>query len=182
MSTITQRLTVAEYDRMIESGILPETNRLELVDGRIEEKDVKSPAHRVATQKTAKALEKVIPIGWHIAKEDPVRIPDRDSEPEPDVSMVRGEIGDYAEQHPGPEDVALVVEVTRSSVAKDRGLVATYLDGGIPVYWIVNLIDRQLEVYTRDHAGPVILDEHDHAELVLAGQVAGRIAVAELLP
>jgi Uma2 family endonuclease len=181
-STTTQRLTVAEYDRMVEVGTLGEDDQVELIEGRLVQKMSKSPAHRVTVQRMLRAIERLLPPGWYVAKEDPVCIPQRDSEPEPDVSVVRGSIDDYADHHPGPGDVALVVEVTRTSVAKDQALASVYLDGGIPVYWIVNLVDRQVEVYTAELAEPVILGEHDHAELVLAGQLAGRIAVAELLP
>src|SRR5208283_2420371 len=63
-----------------------------------------------------------------------------------DLSVVRGAIEDYETRHPDPEDVALVVEVTRSSVAKDRALARVYGGGGIPVYWIVNVPKRRLEV------------------------------------
>ena len=120
MSTITKRLTVDQYDQMVENGILPETNRFELINGRIVEKDVKNPAHPTATDLTRRAIERLLPAGWYVRKEDPVRIPNRRSEPEPDVSVVRGDIRDYETRHPNPEEVALVVEVTRSSVAKDR--------------------------------------------------------------
>ena len=139
MSTITKRLTVDQYDRMVENGILPETNRFELIEGRIVEKDVKDPAHPTATRRTMRAIERLLPPGWHVRKEDPVRIPNRRSELEPDLAVVRGDDDAYETRHPGPEDVALVVEVTRSSVAKDRKLARVYGRGGIPVYWIVNL-------------------------------------------
>jgi Uma2 family endonuclease len=187
MSTIAKLYTVDEYERMIESGALTETNRSELIEGEIVEKELKNPAHPTATRRTVKAIERLLPPGWHVRKEDPVRIPSRKSEPEPDVAVVRGDDDAYEDRHPGPDDVALVVEVTRSTVAKDRALAKTYGGGGVPVYWIVNLIDRQLEVYAAGPAGggylaPKILGETDSVELVIDGQVVGRIAVADLLP
>jgi Uma2 family endonuclease len=113
-------------------------------------------------------------------------VPTRDSEPEPEVSIARGKPGDYWDRHPGPEDVALVVEVVRCDVADDRALAATYGGGGVPAYWIVNLIDRQLEVYAHSTEGaypaPTILGETESVELIIGGQVVGRIAVADLLP
>ena len=147
MSTASRGLTVKQYDRMVERGILPETNRFELIEGRIVEKDVKNPAHPTATRRTMRAIERLLPPGWHVRKEDPVRIPNRRSEPEPDLAVVRGDDDAYdddayEDRHPGPQDVALVVEVTRSSVAKDRKLARVYGRGGIPVYWIVNLPRR----------------------------------------
>jgi len=186
MSTITKRLTVDQYDQMVENGILPETNRFELINGRIVEKDVKDPVHPTVVDLSRRALERILPAGWYVRKEDPVRIPNRRSEPEPDLAVVRGTIEDYATRHPSPDDVALVVEVTRSSVTKDRALARVYGGGGIPAYWIVNVPRRQLEVYEGPTGGRyparTILGETDTVSLIIDGQVVGRIAVADLLP
>jgi len=185
VSTITKRLTVDQYDQMVEHGILPETNRFELINGRIVEKEVKKPPHSVATGLCLDALGRSLPAGWHVRKEEPVRIPSRRSEPEPDLSVARGAIRDYETRHPGPDDIALVVEVTRSSVAKDRALARVY-GGGIPAYWIVNVPKRRLEVYEGPTGGaypaPKILKDTDSVDLIIAGQVVGRIPVADLLP
>ncbi len=78
--------------------------------------------------------------------EAPVRMPDY-NEPEPDVSLARGKAKDYANRHPGPADLALVVEVAKSSLSEDRQM-AIYGPAGIPVYGIVNLKAHQVEVYT----------------------------------
>jgi len=214
VSTITKRLTVDQYDQMVENGILPETNRFELIQGRIVEKDVKNPAHSTAAEQSRRAIQRVLPAGWDTRQEQPVRIPNRRSEPEPDVSVVRGAVKDYATRHPGPEDVALVVEITRSSVAKDRALARVYGGGGIPAYWIVNVPSRRLEVYTAApragdqetsgagedfncstaqpstalaersgaYPAPMILRETESVDLIIQGQVVGRISVADLLP
>ena len=105
--------------------------------------------------------------------------------------MVRGGIDDYEDRHPGPEDVALVGEVAESTLTDDRAMAMTYGGGGIPVYWIVNLAGRQLEVYTHPEPGariggaypaPTILGEPESVELIIEGQVVGMIAVAKLLP
>lgn len=106
MSTIARkRLSVAGYDKLIDYGILPETNRFELIRGRIVEKDVKGPEHRIATRQTLRAIERLLPVGWHANKEEPVGIPDSKSEPEPDISVVRGAVEDYADRNPGSGDV-----------------------------------------------------------------------------
>jgi hypothetical protein len=90
----------------------------------------------------------VLAAGWYVRIEKPIRIPDRDSEPEPDVSVARGKTADYRRRHPGPAEVGLVVEVADSSVEDDRAMAITYGGGGIPVYWLVNVRDGQIEVYT----------------------------------
>ena len=117
--------------------------------------------------------------------EKPVRIPNRDSEPEPDVSVVRGSHRDYRERDPDPADVALVVEVARSSLAADRTLAVTYGGGPIPYYWIVNVFDRQIEVYANPvdgtYAPPAIVPESGSVDLVIDGRVVAQIPAAELL-
>jgi len=92
---------------------------------------MKGSLHRVAVLRTLEAIRQRLPSGWHVCQEQPVRIPNRLSEPEPDVSVVKGSIDDYTDQHPGPTAIALVVEVTRSSVAKDRKLARVYGGGNI---------------------------------------------------
>jgi Uma2 family endonuclease len=171
---------------MVENGILPQTNRLELIEGRIVEKAGQSPPQAFSAESCRDALASLVPAGWHVRCGNPVRVPARDSEPEPDVSVVRGQIRDYCDHHPGPEDVALIVEVVRWDVAEERRLAATYGGGGIPVYWIVNLDDRQLEVYANPIGGaypaPTILGAAEAVDLIIDAQVVGTIAVAELLP
>jgi hypothetical protein len=102
-------------------------------------------------------------VGWDARKEEPVRIPNRRSEPEPDVSVVRGSVDDYATRHPDPEDVALVVEVTHSSLAKDRALARIDAGEGIPAYSIVNVPGRRRSI--RDPLAAV----HDHARRPVRG-------------
>jgi Uma2 family endonuclease len=186
MSTIMKRLSVEQYDQMVEHGILPETNRFELIEGRIVEKDVKDPVHPTIVDLTRVAIQRVLPAGWFIRKEDPIRIPNRRSEPEPDLAVVRGTIRDYATRHPDPGDVALVVEVTRSTVAKDRALAKVYGSGDIPAYWIVDVARRRLEVYENPVGGKYssrrILGESDTVSLIIDGQDVGPIAVADFFP
>ena len=99
---------------------------------------------------------------------------------------MRGEIEDYSDHHPEPTDIALVVEVARSSVDEDRKLARTYAGGGIPIYWIVNVNDRQLEVYADllggAYTSTAILGESESVELAIEGRIIGLIAVADLLP
>jgi Uma2 family endonuclease len=186
MSTITGLITVEEYERMIDEGAIGGDDHVELIEGRLVAKMPKSPPHQVGSEKTRRAIERLLPTGWHARVEGPVRIPNRLSEPEPDVSVVRGDVEDYVDRHPEPAEIALVVEVSKSSVYDDRALAPIYAAGGIPAYWILNLAGRQLEVYAGPVAGaypaPTILDESAMVDLMIGGQLVGRIAVADLLP
>ena len=103
------RMPVERYHAMIRSGVLSDDDRIELLEGVLVEKMSKNPAHRIATRKTGDALRAVLPAGWYVDEQAPVTT--ADSEPEPDISLMRGSTGDYADRHPGPADVALAVEV-----------------------------------------------------------------------
>jgi len=196
VSTITQRetetgrrpfrISVVKYEAMVASGAFTKADRFELIEGNLVEKMTKNPPHSVVVGLCQNAIDRALPRGWHTRPEQPVSIPIRDSEPEPDVAVVRGQIRDYLDHHPGPADVGLIVEVADSSLADDRAMAATYGGGGIPVYWIVNVAGRQLEVYANPAGGaypaPTILAEKESVDLTIGGQVVGRIAVADLLP
>ena len=118
--------------------------------------------------------------------EQPIRIPAYD-EPEPDVAVVRGSNEDYRHRHPGPADVGLLVEVSLTTLDLDRGQkLAAYATAGIPIYWIVNLVDRQVEVYTGPGPGAyqarVDYKPGQAVPLVIDGQHLGDIAVDDILP
>jgi Uma2 family endonuclease len=178
------RLDVERYEALIASGIFTDDDRFELVEGTLVKKMTKGRKHSAGSVKCRLAIERLLPSGWHVRTEMPVRIPARESMLEPDVSVARGVADDYLDLDPGPGEVALVVEVSDSTLAGDRALAATYIGGGIPVYWLVNVRDRQLEVYTSASGAqtPAILTETDTADLVIAGTVVAQIAVADLLP
>jgi Uma2 family endonuclease len=143
------RITVVEYERIIELGALEDPSRVELIDGYMVDKMGKNAAHTYATKETLKALDRRLPAGWTSRKEEPVRLPTFD-EPEPDIAIVRGSDADYRRRIPTASDVALLVEVSESTLTQDRGKKRTaYARAGIPVYWIVNLVARQVEVYIR---------------------------------
>jgi len=176
-----RRITVDEYERIIRAGALNDPDRVELIDGYLVHKMGKSAEHGFSTKKLIKALEAMLPPGLTWRSEQPVRIPDFD-EPEPDVTIVRGTDEDYEHRIPGPDDVRLLIEIGLTTLDRDRReKLAASARGGIPVYWIVNLVDRQIEVYTRPAPGsyesrvdykagqavPVVLDGHAIGELAV---------------
>jgi Uma2 family endonuclease len=180
------RFRVDQYERMGDAGILTESDRVELIDGQVMNKMTKNRPHVVAAQLAHDALVRLLPAGWYVGKEDPVRISGV-SEPEPDLAVIRGHPRDYLEQSPAPSEVALVVEVAESSLAFDQtDKLRIYASAGIPAYWIVNLIDRRLEVYSDPDSGGyrtrIDLGPSDTASVLIDGKQTGRIVVADLLP
>ena len=186
MSTITNRITVDEYEAMADRGEITPADRLVLIEGQLVKKMTKYPPHTIGLLLTYHTIHDMLPPGWHARKEDPVRIPSRDSEPEPDVAVVRGTIRTYIKRHPNETDIAMLVEVADSSVDDDRALAVTYGAAGIPVYWLVNVRDREVEVWSSPVNGAYlihqVLHETESVDLVLGGQVVGQIPVTELLP
>ena len=183
---VPYRLSVGQYEAMVASGAFTKRDRLELIEGILVQKMTEGRKHSAGTIKVRQTIEAVLPPCWHVRIETPVRIPNRDSMPEPDVSVARGAADDYLDLDPGPDDVALIVEVSDATLAADRALAATYGGGRISVYWIVNLIDRQIEVHANPVDGaypaPVIIPETGQVDLVIDGQVVARIPAADLLP
>jgi Uma2 family endonuclease len=180
------RLTVDEYERLADAEVLVD-RRVELIGGYLVRKMTTKPPHVWAVDAARQLLELLVPDGWYIREEKPVRIPDFD-EPEPDLAVVMGTRDRYGERHPGPDDVGLLVEVADSSLARDRGpKLAAFARSGIPIYWIVNLIDRQVEVFANPRSDGLYSDcqiylPGDQVPVFIAGSDAGRIAIAEILP
>ena len=183
------RLDVNQYHEMIATGIITEEDPVELLDGCLVPKMPKKPPHSLATTLIREALARLAPAGWFVDSQEPITL--EDSEPEPDVRVVRGDRRHYLERHPGPREVGLVVEVSDATLERDRSLKhQIYAHAGIPVYWIANLRAGRLEVHT-EPSGPAAepgygrrheLGPGDSVDLELGGKVVGRLAVADLLP
>lgn len=183
------RFTVEQYRRMVEMGILDEEEvRTELLEGWIVPKMSKNPAHDTVIELVDECLRSLLPPGWRLRIQS-ATVNDI-SNPEPDLSIVRGEIRDYLTRHPGPGDIALAVEVAESSLQRDRWKARIYARAGIPVYWIVNLVDHEIEVHTNP-SGPV--DDPSYADveviagdrellLIIDGAEVGRVTAKDLLP
>jgi Uma2 family endonuclease len=183
------RLTVERYERMVASGVITADDRVELLEGVLVNKMSKSPDHVLGTILVNDALRALLPAGWSIRSEQPVRMDD--SEPEPDAAVVRGQPRNYAARHPIPGEVALVIEVADSSLRRDReDKRRIYARNGIAVYWIVNVADRLVDVFT-DPSGPVLTPDYaatttyrpgDAVPVVIAGTPIGTVPVTALLP
>jgi len=185
-----RRFSVAEYHRLIELGILTEDDNLELLDGYLVHKMSRNPPHDAAIQRGTKKWLRLLPPGWDLRVQSAITLIDK-SEPEPDFAIVRGDERAYVTRHPGPPDIGLVVEVSNTSLQGDRddkGQI--YAGAEIACYWIVNLNDRQVEVYTSP-SGPVPgakfaqrvdYREGDNVPMLLEGAPLVQVAVKDLLP
>ena len=146
----TRRWTRKEYHRLIDAGILHEDEPIELVGGQMIVAEPKSSPHETALGLTADALRRAFGAGWVVREQGPIAL-DEESEPEPDVMVVPGQIRDYRDAH--PERAALLVEVALSSLGFDRRHKGSlYARAGVADYWIVNLVDRTVEVYRQPAA------------------------------
>jgi Uma2 family endonuclease len=147
------RFTVAEYDRMIDQGILKEDARVELIRGEIVAKMPVGDPHVACVNRLNRLL--VLAVGEQaiVSIQNPIRL--ADSEPEPDVVLIRPGI----HGKPGPADILLVIEVADASLEDDREVKRPlYAENGIAEFWIVNLIDRCLEVHRQPRADGLYAD------------------------
>jgi Uma2 family endonuclease len=181
-----RQFTVDEYHRMIETGILTEHDRVELLDGWILKMSPIGPPHATAVNLVAAALQNILPAGWFVRTQSPITL--ETSEPEPDIVVVRGQIRDYLSRHPHPQDIALLIEVADTTLEFDRLKKRLYYAAaGITEYWIVNLIDHRLEVFSDpapggDYQVNAAVAADGIVELNLKGDVVASLSVADLLP
>jgi hypothetical protein len=146
------RFSVDQYHRMIDRGVFSPNDRVELLEGWIVDKMPQHPAHAGTISVLQAKLSAKLPKGWIIRIQSPITLDD--SEPEPDLVVVRGPEERYIAAHPTPEDIAIVIEVSDTSVDYDRTDKArAYGRARLPVYWIVNLVELTVEVYSGPKAG-----------------------------
>ena len=185
----TRAWTRQEYDRLVSLGILHEDEPVELLDGQLIVAEPKGTPHATAVGLVADAVRAAFGAGWVVRVQDPIALDD-DSEPEPDVAVVPGRHRDYLVAHPARP--ALLVEVADASLAFDRGAKGSlYARAGVADYWIVNLVDRQVEVHRRplSVSGTVFGWRYAEVEAFGAGtsieplaRPGFAVAVADLLP
>lgn len=175
--------TREEYDRLIVAGIFVADERVELLEGEIVVTFPQNPPHYTAIHLAAEALRDAFESGFTIRIQAPFNAT-TDSEPEPDLAVVPGRARDYARVHPG--SAVLVVEVSDSTLERDRQRKArVYARAGVPEYWIVNLIDRQVEVFRgprSDGEWEVALVFREGERVSPLAAPAFSIAISDLLP
>ena len=181
-----RRWTRAKYHRLGEVGFF-EGESVELLDGEIWTLPPQTPWHFSAAEAAADALQIAFRTGFAIRRRGPLTL-GNETEPEPDRAVVGSHL-DYEDHHPVPSEVCPRVEVSASTLAKDRGRKASdYARAGIPDYWIVNLINRQLEIHRDPGALPnghgyklrrVLLKGEAAVPLLAPGSL---VSVTDLLP
>jgi Uma2 family endonuclease len=207
MSTAQQRelvssasvvgLTLDQYVRMIEQGILPEGEPIELLDGFLVRKDRSKAGedpmtvgveHMWAVKNLDRVLAEAKRLGCHVALQQPIALPP-DGAPEPDGAVVRGSMDDYRARYPSAPDVPCVIEVADSSVHHDRVTKKrVYAKGGIAQYVIINLVDRQVEVFEEPaaaeerYARETVIKPGDTVRFSTGAGRAIEVEVTRLLP
>lgn len=180
--------SVAEYHRMIDAEILTAGDKVELIKGNVVFKMARIPPHDTSVTGVFEALRATLPSGWTVRSQCGVTL--TTSEPEPDAAVVRGTWRDFKNHHPYPSEIGLVVEVSDSSLRVDRSEKGeAYSADGIPIYWIVNVVDQWIEVYTQPTGAGSdarYAQRHDYRPgdsipLILDGATVGQVAVRDLL-
>jgi Uma2 family endonuclease len=185
----TRRWTRAEYDRLIDIGVFLPHEPLELLAGELIVSEPQGSAHYTAIGLVEDALRAVLEPGWLVRSQGPVELDD-ESEPEPDIVVTRGLRRTFSRRHPSRP--ALVVEISDTSLAFDREHKGSlYARARLDDYWVLNLVDRVLEIYRRPVLGPSapfgwryasreVLSAESSVELLAAP--GARILVSDLLP
>ena len=183
------RLSIEQYHAIIQAGILTDDDYVELLEGWLVVKMPKNPPHRATTRLVRTALENILPAGWYVDSQEPITL--SNSEPEPDIVVVRGDTRQYLDRHPGAEDIALIIEVSDTTVHRDRTVKKQiYARAGIAIYWIVNLLEGLVQMYSQ----PLVeVEQPDYSQrldfglsavipIIIEGIEIGALAQIFLLP
>ncbi len=176
-------MDIDEFERVAD---LLKAERVELIDGFIVERRAMDPPHVLSSEKLRRKLDRLLPDGWFVREDKPVQV-HRTYEPLPDLAVVKGDPDTYKDRHPAPADVAMVIEISDSTLTRDRGeKQVNYARGGISAYWIINLVDRQVKVYTGpnsdSYSSCIIFRPGQSVPVVIDGVEVGQIDVTEILP
>ncbi len=178
------QFTVEQYQQMVRAGVFSSKDRVELLEGWIVKKMSQNPPHISSVGRVNRWLGRVLPRTWSLRVQGPITL--ADSEPEPDITLARGEEGTYDNRHPVPTDIGVLMEVGDSTVISDRRYKGElYAKAKIPEFWLINLVDRKIEVHTKPRSGKyqkvVEYDVNETVPLALDGVKIARIAVNELI-
>lgn len=183
-----QRISVEQYHRMIDAGVFSRGERCELIRGVLLVKPVPKPPHSYAVEVLAELFRSLVGRGRLVRSQQPMTA--SDSEPEPDVAVATGTLRDYRTRHPRPDEMELVVEVADTTLREDRtAKYELYAEESIRCYWIVNLVNRCVEVHTQSRIGKkpgyrktTVYKPGEMVPVFIDGAKIGEIAVDDILP
>ena len=176
--------SVDDYHQMIEAGVLDEDDRVELLEGKIVCMSPQRPFHAASVQRSSRLFFKLLGDRAYIRTKLPVTLGD-DSEPEPDIAVVRLDAHEYCLKHPESADIYLLIEVADLTISKDRKQKARiYGKNQVLEYWILDLQKRQVYIFRQPENGSyqeeLILNSEDTATMIAFPDVA--IALTALFP
>ncbi len=181
------KFSVEQYQQMIANGTVQEDAPVELLEGWIVTKMSKNSPHRITTRVTRGELEHHLPNDYYLDTQEAIST--LDSMPEPDLAVIKGQPRDYPDGPPDAQFVVLVIEVSELSLKRDRTVKQRiYASANIPIYWILNLQDRVLEVYQnpspdeKRYAEKIMYDADALVPVTLDGQEIAHLATKDLLP
>ena len=173
MTLTTAKWSLDDYHQMIESGLLDDRS-LELINGEIIQMSPEGVVHSFYCRGTAKYLRSLLGDRAEISEAHPITLPN-DSEPEPDIAIVRNPDTLYQTRHPFPEDILWLIEIANTTLVKDLGVKRDiYALAGIPEYWVMNLQTLELVVF-RD-----LIDNEYRSEICLSSGTISPLAFPDL--
>lgn len=184
-----RRFTLDEYHRMIRAGVLVDGEPFELIEGYMVRKMPRGTPHDDTLDLAEGEFQRLVPAGWFVRTQRAVTL--TDSEPEPDLAVVRGPRGRYRASHPTPGEIGLIAEVAASSLPFDRvDKARAYARSGVAVYWVIDVAGRRIEVLTGPsgptttpgYAAQAVFGPGQSVPVELDGTAVGSIAVDDVLP
>jgi Uma2 family endonuclease len=180
------QFSVEQYLLMAKAGVFAKEQPVELISGWVVQKMVRYPPHDGTLGWLNRWFGRQLPEDWLVRCQMALVL--ARSVPEPDLAITRGPAETYFQRHPQPRDTALTIEVSEDSLLYDRTVkAALYAEARLAEYWVVNVVDLQVEVYTQPKAGkaPGYRHRQDYGcgklvPVILDGKEIGRIKIAEM--
>lgn len=149
---LRRKFTVQQYHKMLESGILTEDDRVELIRGEIIEMSPIGTKHAACVNRLINLLVQLLGKRVIVAAQNPIALNDN-SEPQPDVALLKPRDDFYATAHPQPQDILLLIEVADSTIIYDREeKIPLYAEANIIEVWLVDINEQIVEIYQQPTA------------------------------
>ena len=163
-----RRMTVREFDRLVDFDVIEDDVRFELAEGWVVDKMSRNPRHDSTLQILLEAIHNTLPGEWKVRSQMGVTLDE--SKYEPDIAIVPGPVTRYRDRHPVASEVLLIAEISGATLRFDRGIkLRSYARNMIKEYWIVNIVKCYVEVYSAP-SGPTDQPQYEICERYLPGQ------------